>query len=129
MEVKPDLPVMGHREISFSDVVPIFICLPSFSASQCISFLCFGPQENSFYFSLTGNMKSFAEHSAQSWSSIFFQGRTSSDLAYAPVTFCEQVGQRAGCLLLPCLFVRRSSCLSCLGFGGQTSQFVKQKSV
>lgn len=51
---------MGHRGISFSDVVPIFICLPSkgfwaFSASQCISFFCFGLQENSFYVSMAGN--------------------------------------------------------------------------
>lgn len=125
---------MGHRGISFSDVVPIFICLPSkgfwaFSASQCISFFCFVLQENSFYFSMAGNMKSFAEHAAQSWNFIFFQRRISSDLAYAPVTFCEQVIQRASCLLLPWLFVRQSSCLSCLVFGGQTFQFVKQKSI
>jgi len=77
---------------------------------------------------MAGNTKSFAERAAQSRSSVFFQGRISSILAYAPVTFCKQVSRRAGCLLLPCLFFRRSSCLSRLVFAGQTSQLVKQKS-
>lgn len=110
---------MNHRVIS-SDVVPIFIWLPSFkgfwafSASQSVSFVLVF-KKTVFYFSMTDSMKLFAGHSAWSWSSVFFQGRI-----FTPVAFCDQVSEKAVSYFHAC-FVRWSSYLPSLGFGSDIS--------
>lgn len=68
-----------------------------------------------FYFSMTGNMKLCAGHSAWSWSCIFFKGRI-----FTPVIFSEQVSQKAVSYFHAC-FVMWSSYLSSIGFGSDIS--------
>lgn len=69
-----------------------------------------------FYFSMTGNMKLCAGHSAWSWSCIFFKGRI-----FTPVIFSEQVSQKAVSYFHACFVTWLAL--------DQTSQLVEQKSL